>query len=136
MSLDTLKARIEHMGGDNLGRIKEQKLRSFHAALANDYNSRRIRIEKTGRVLPALINTDNLKADYDKKYLSVDFCADLNPGDTFECIDDGTHWMVYLPSLTEIAYLRAEIIRCRYQLRVNDTDYWIYFQGPTETALR
>lgn len=136
MSLDTLKARIEHMGGDNLGRIKEQKLRSFHAALANDYNSRRIRIEKTDRVLPALINTDNLKADYDKKYLSVDFCADLNPGDTFECVDDGTHWMVYLPSLTEIAYLRTEIIRCRYQLRVNDTDYWIYFQGPTETALR
>lgn len=44
--------------------------------------------------------------------------------------------MVYLQDLVEVAYLKAEIIRCRYQLTVNDTDYWIYFQGPTETEIR
>ena len=44
--------------------------------------------------------------------------------------------MVYLPILTETAYLRAEIIRCRYTLTIDDTTYWIYFQGPTETDIR
>ena len=44
--------------------------------------------------------------------------------------------MVYLPILTETAYLRSEIIRCRYTLAIGDETYWIYFQGPTETDLR
>lgn len=44
--------------------------------------------------------------------------------------------MVYLPILTETAYLQSEIIRCRYTLAIGDETYWIYFQGPTETDLR
>ena len=44
--------------------------------------------------------------------------------------------MIYLPYITETAYLRSEIIRCRYTLTIDDTTYWIYFQGPTETDLR
>lgn len=43
---------------------------------------------------------------------------------------------MYLQDLVEIAYLKSEIIRCRYQLDVDGELYWIYFQGPTETALR
>lgn len=135
MSLITLKTRINYAGGDSLGRIKQQKLKSFYAALKNDYNSRKIELED-GTVCQCLINTNNLKTDYDKKYVSVDFKYGLQPGDTFTCLDDNTSWMIYLPVLTEIAYLRAEIIRCRYKLTINDTDYWIYFQGPTETSVR
>lgn len=135
MSLDTLKTRISYAGGDALGRIKQQKLNSFHAALTNDYNSRTIELED-GTICQCLINTNNLKSDYDKKYVSVDFKYGIQPGDNFKCLDDGTSWMVYLPVLTEIAYLRAEIIRCRYQLPIGENNYWIYFQGPTETALR
>jgi hypothetical protein len=44
--------------------------------------------------------------------------------------------MVYLQDLVEIAYLKAEILRCRYQITIEDQDYWIYFQGPVETAVR
>jgi hypothetical protein len=44
--------------------------------------------------------------------------------------------MIYLPRLTETAYLRSSIIRCRYTMIIDDTEYWIYFQGPTETDLR
>jgi hypothetical protein len=44
--------------------------------------------------------------------------------------------MVYLQDLVEIAYFKSEIIRCRYQLIIDDTVYWVYFQGPTETAVR
>lgn len=135
MSLQTLKTRVNYLGGDNLNRIKYQKLRSFYAALRNDYNSRTI-LTPLGEEFQALINDDNTKSDYDKRYVSVDFAAELNPGDVFECIDDNTHWMIYLQDLVEIAYLKAEIIRCRYQLTIDDTDYWIYFQGPTETTIR
>ena len=38
----------------------------------------------------------------------------IKAGETFELLDSGTHWMVYLPVITETAYLRSEIIRCDY----------------------
>lgn len=135
MSISTLAARLEYLGGDMLGRIKQQKLNGLRAALKNDYNSRMIKTP-IHEAWPALINANNLKPDYDKKFLSVEFDSELEPGDVFECLDDGTHWMVYLPVLTEIAYLKSEIIRCRYVLTIEDTNYWIYFQGPTETDIR
>lgn len=133
MSFKTLAARLTYNGGDQLNRIKLNKLRSFRVALKNDYNSRMIKVpNKT--VWPCLLvnNTSGLKSDYDKKRLSVEFDAGLESGDVFEVLDDGTHWMVYLPTLTEIAYLRTEVIRCRYTLDIDGQTYWIYLQGPTE----
>lgn len=122
MSIKTLAARLEHQGGDRLGRINQQKLRSLQAALKNDYNSRLIKTPLHA-AWPALINTNNLKPDYDKKILSVEYAAELEAGDVFEVLDDHTHWMVYLPILTETAYLRSEIIRCRYTLAIDDEVY-------------
>ena len=135
MSLKTLSARLQYQGGNKLGRINKQKLNGLRAALKDDYNSRMIKTPLHG-AWPALINLNNLKPDYDKKYLSVEFDSGLEAGDVFECLDDGTHWMVYLPILTETAYLRSEIIRCRYTMTIDGEEYWIYFQGPTETDLR
>lgn len=135
MSIKTLAARMEYLGGNQIGRINQQKLRSLRWALKNSYNSRMIKTPLHA-AWPCLINTNNLKADYDKEYISVEFDSGLEAGDTFECLDDGTHWMVYLPVITETAYLQSEIIRCRYTLEVNKKKYWIYFQGPTETDLR
>ena len=135
MSMDTLAARIEYLGGCQLRRINKQKLASLRAALRNDYNSRLIKTQLHD-AWPALINANNLKPDYDKKIISVEYAAKLEPGDVFEILDDGTHWMIYLPMLTETAYLHSEIIRCRYTLTIDDEEYWIYFQGPTETDLR
>lgn len=135
MSLSTLQKRVEWLGGDQLQRINKQKLRSLMWALRNDYNSRSIKNLSTNEVFQALINLDNLKPDYDRKIVSVPFDANLEPGDVFQCLDDGTKWMIYLPHLTETAYLHADIIRCRYQLKVNDTIYDVYFQGMTETDI-
>lgn len=137
MSIQTLAARIQYLGGDQLSRINKQKLNSLNWALKNDYNSRTIKTE-SGAAWQCLItnNSSGLKSDYDKKYISIDFASDLEPGDTFEVLDDNTHWMIYLPTLAETAYLRSEIIRCRYTYEVNGKEYWIYFQGPTETDLR
>ena len=133
MSFKTLAARLTYNGGDQLNRIKLNKLRSFRAALKNDYNSRMIKVpNKTAWPCLLVNNTSGLKSDYDKKRLSVEFDAGLESGDVFEVLDDGTHWMVYLPTLTEIAYLRTEVIRCRYTLDIDGQTYWIYLQGPTE----
>ena len=135
MSIKTLAARVQYAGGDQIGRMNKQKLKSLQWALKNDYNTRMIKTPNKAAV-PCFINTGNLKSDYDKKYISVEFSSGLEAGDTFEILDDGPHWMIYLPILTETAYLRSEIIRCRYQLEIDGSLYWIYFQGPTETDLR
>lgn len=123
------------MGGDQLGRINKNKLRSFKMALKNSYNTRTIKTPQK-EAWPCLINTNKLTANYDRKILSVEFESALEAGDVFEVLDDGTKWMVYLPFLTETAYLRSEIIRCRYTVDINGHEYWVYFQGPTETSAR
>lgn len=133
MSLNTLNARLAYAGGDQNARIRQNKLASFRAALKSDYNSRMIKTAAK-EAWPCLINSDKLTSDYDKKFVSVEFDSGLEPGDTFEVLDDGTHWMVYLPFLTETAYLRSQIVRCHYDMEVNGKRYWVYFQGPTETA--
>lgn len=133
--METLMNRVQYMGGNSLGRINQQKLNSLRAALRNDYNSRKIKTPDK-EAWQALINTNNLKPDYDKKIISVEFDSKLEAGDVFEIVDDHTMWMIYLPILTETAYLRSEIVRCRYTLEIDDEKYWIYFQGPTETDLR
>lgn len=136
MSIQTLGARLNYLGGDNMGRINKSKYMSFQAALKNDYNKRMIKFNH--KSWPCLINSmsGGLKADYDKKYISVDFKSGLKAGETFELLENGTHWMVYLPVITETAYLRSEIIRCDYTLNVNGQEYWIFFRGPVETDLR
>ena len=135
MSIKTLAARTQYLGGNQLDRINKQKLRSFQAALKNNYQTRYIKTNSHA-AWPCLINKNSLKSDYDKEYISVEYAAGLEAGDTFECLDDGSHWMIYLPIITETAYLRSEIIRCRYTLNVDGEEYWVYFQGPTETDLR
>ena len=135
MSLNSLNARMQFLGGDKLGRNIENKKRSFKAALKNDYNARLIETP-LGEAIWCLINNNLLKPDYDRKILSVDKESKLESGDTFRCLDDDSHWMVYLPDLVELAYLKSEIIRCRYTLDINGQKYWIYFQGPTETVIQ
>ena len=135
MSIKTLAARTQYLGGNQLDCINKQKLRSFQAALKNNYQTRYIKTNSHA-AWPCLINKNSLKSDYDKEYISVEYAAGLEAGDTFECLDDGSHWMIYLPIITETAYLRSEIIRCRYTLNVDGEKYWVYFQGPTETDLR
>ena len=137
MSFQTLQSRMQYLGGNQLDRINKQKLRSFRMAVKNSYNTRMIRVPN-GSLWPCLLNdlSGGRKSEYLKSMLSVEKDSGLTPGDTFEMVNDCTHWMVYLPIETETAYLKTEIIRCDYTLNVNGKDYWVYTQGPTETDLR
>lgn len=135
VSMKTLAARLQYAGGDQLGRIKKNKLNSLRSAIKSSYNTRYIKTPKHSS-FPCLINKNLLKSDYDREFISVEFASGLEAGDTFECLDNGTHWMIYLPIITETAYLRSEIIRCRYTLTIDDVTYWVYLQGPTETTIQ
>lgn len=90
MSLNSLNARMQFLGGDKLGRNIKNKKRSFKAALKNDYNARLIETP-LGEAVWCLINNNLLKPDYDRKILSVDKESKLESGDTFRCLDDDSH---------------------------------------------
>lgn len=138
MSTQTLAARLQILGENNHERMDRAKLYSFKQAMKNSYNTRMIKPDDGNSAWPCLVNSisGGNKADYNKQYLSVEFDSGLKSGDTFQMIDSGEHWMIYLPIVTETAYLKTEIIRCRYSLTVNGIDYWIAMRGPVETDLR
>jgi len=136
MSMKTLATRLQYLGGDQLSRIDKQKLRTFQTALKNGYNTRYIKVGNS--VWPCFIGTltGGLKAKYNKEMISVEYASGLTPGDTFELLDNGSHWMIYLPTIAEKAYLHSEIIECRYNLEINGKKYYMYVCGPQETDLR
>lgn len=97
-------------------------------------------LEPESPIVRALINPDKNKQDYDDKILSVDYIHQFKPGDVFEWKNTGTHWIIYLQQLTEDAYFRGEIRRCRYKIKFKDEDGNICYtyaaiRGPVETQI-
>ena len=88
----------------------------------------------------ALINPNKLKADYDEKILSTGFENGFKTGDIFEWCNTGTYWLIYLQDLTELAYFRADIRRCSYEIQWDDENgmrqrTYIALRGPVETKI-
>ena len=88
----------------------------------------------------ALINPDKTKQDYDDKILSIDYNTLFGPGDIFNWKGTDTNWLIYLQALTEDAYFRGEIRRCKYKIKFKDKDNnicstWAAIRGPVETQL-
>ena len=88
----------------------------------------------------ALINPDKVKQDYDDKIISIEYRHGYEPGDVFEWKKTNTHWIIYTQEITEDAYFRGEIRRCRYKLKFKDKDgnwcsTWAAIRGPIETAI-
>lgn len=139
MSIDgltNLKTRVNYIGETSVSRLNQGKLWSLRSAFKNSYQYAKIEKLPTNQSFDSLINPDKLKPDYDNKIVSVEFSAGFEAGDTFFWPANNTHWMIYLQELTETAYFRAYIRRCRYSVKVNDTDYYVYLRGPEETDQR
>lgn len=88
----------------------------------------------------ALINPNKVKADYDEKIISIGFEHKIAPGDVFEWCNTKTYWLVYLQDLTELAYFRANIRKCSYEIAWEDEDgkyqrTYIALRGPVETKI-
>ena len=63
----------------------------------------------------------------------------LAAGDVVEWLGTKSFWLVYLQDLTELAYFRADIRKCAYEIKwqidgINKSTY-AAIKGPTETTL-
>lgn len=146
--LENLKTRVKYYGVTVEDRFNTDKLRTLKKALFNSYQAETI-VLADGREFKCLINRNKLEKDYDDRYISIpfeDICLNaerlgktfegqqkigLKPGDVFKWKENNSYWITYLPKLEESAYYRATIRRCMYEITINDTQYKIYFRGPT-----
>ena len=136
-------ARLRQMGGNRQQeRMIRDKRRSLDHALWNSYQAAEIiKVGATDRKpARALINPNKLKQDYDDKIISIGYEYNLTSGDVFEWLGTGTHWLVYLQDLTELAYFRGDIRKCSYEIAWEDEDGVIHktyaaIRGPVETKI-
>lgn len=149
-SLDGVKDMSQRLLKD--GGIKQQdrmirdKYRSFREALKYSYQGAYVRkvtpqLQNGEDVRPvrALINPDKLKMDYDDKIISIDFAHGFQCGDVFEWVNTGSYWIVCLQDLTELAYFRGDIRKCKYQIEWLDDgekkSTYAAIRGPVETKI-
>lgn len=88
----------------------------------------------------ALINPNKLKQDYDDKIISIGYEHNFHTGDVFEWCNTGTHWLIYLQDLDELAYFRGDIRKCDYQIPYLDENgefqvTYAAIRGPIETKI-
>lgn len=143
-NIELLKIRAAAANNDRQhNRMIMDKMRSMHRALLYSYQAAWVRLDgnETNPWVRALMNPDKVKFDYDEKIISVDFEAGFKPGDTFEWgRDTGSHWIILKPEDTELAYLRANVRRCKY-LTAKDPEtgeefsQWCAIRGPVETKI-
>ena len=142
-NLEMLNQRLNYQGGNQEGRMIKDKYRSFLSSLGNSYQTADIKSlsRECAPIHKALINPDKTKMDYDNKILSVDYKYNYKTGDIFHWVNTDTYWLIYLRELTEDAYFRAEIRRCKYKLQWIDEDIkekhetYAYIRGPVETKV-
>lgn len=158
-NLDMMRKRLGWQGGTHQeDRMIKDKWRTFQRTLLYSYQACTVMmIQKYNTVLPAetksealdsespqcfraLINPDKLKQEYDDKVLSIDYDTGFEPGDIFQWAKTDTHWIIYTQQLTEDAYFRGEIRRCRHIIKFKDDDgnvwcTWAAIRGPIETQI-
>lgn len=150
LGLDNMSTRLNYAGGRTQeGRMKKDKARTLKRTLLYSEQSETIELED-GRIFKCLINPDKLTVDYDRKEISIPFKSlclnrpyieglsvldreeytNLKEGNVFKWLEKKSHWLIYLRNLEEDSYFRATILRCRYQIKIGENDYHIYFKGP------
>ena len=140
-ALELMKTRLENHGGiAQQDRMIKDKRWSLDHALLYSYQAAEIsHIDSTGEKVRALINPNKLKQDYDDKIISVGFEYNFKPGDVFNWHNTDTKWLIYLQDLTELAYFRGDIRKCRYEIEWKDGDEivktYVAVRGPVETKI-
>lgn len=158
-NLDLMKTRLEYHGGAHQeDRMIKDKWRSLQGALKYSYQACTVqKVQRYDEILGAdwenkeiddsqfpynraLINPDKVKQDYDDKIISIDYKCGYGPGDVFEWKKTNSYWIIYTQELTEDAYFRGEIRRCRYRIKFKDSQgnwcsTWAAIRGPVETQI-
>ena len=120
--------------------IKDKRRSLDHAVWFSYQGAKVIKTDATDRTpVRALINPNKLKMDYDDKIISVGYEYNFAPGTVFEWVGTGTYWIVQLQDLTELAYFRGDIRRCRYEIVWEDENgkhkTYAAVRGPVETKI-
>ena len=157
-NLELMRKRLEFQGGiKQEDRMIKDKYKTFLktlfysyqgcdvqlAQLHSEVNNGEIETPPIENVYPihrALINPNKLKQDYDDKTLSIDYSTGFGPGDVFQWMGTETYWLIYLEALTEDAYFRGDIRRCRHIIKFKDDEgnlysTWAAIRGPIETEI-
>lgn len=157
-NLELMRKRFEYQGGiKQEDRMIKDKYRTFLKTLMYSYQGCDVSLiqpyskcfdtdPQNNPFIPqnenyrALINPDKLKQNYDDKILSIDYNTGFGPGDVFKWQGTDTQWLIYLQTLTEDAYFRGEIRRCRYIIKFRDKNgrpkfTWAAIRGPVETQI-
>lgn len=146
-ALESQRMRLRAMGGDaQQERMIYDKRKALDRALLYSYQGANVRLFREENeemldapVLRALINPNKLKQDYDDKIISIAYEAGFKSGDVFEWLGTGTHWLIYLQDLTELAYFRGDIRRCSYEITWRDGESehrtFAAVRGPVETKI-
>ena len=96
--------------------------------------------QKESAPVRALINSNKIKDDFDEKIISVGFEHDFRVGDVFEWCNTKSYWLIYLQDLTELAYFRGDVRRCRYEIEWYNEQgkkcrTYAAVRGPIETKI-
>lgn len=157
-NFDMMRLRLEYQGGiKQEDRMIQDKYKTFLKTLQFSYQAASVSLAQhyndclsaTAEPQPdepidlaarALINPDKVKQDYDDKILSIDYKYGFQCGDVIKWRGTNSYWIIYLEQLTEDAYFRAEIRRCKYKIKFKDEDgnwvqTWAAIRGPIETQI-
>lgn len=151
--LDNLNTRLNYYGKTQHDRFIDDKLRSLRQALLYSYQRAIITLQDERQFL-CLMNPDKVKDNYDDKVISIpfdDICLNsprkgkttvsrevigMKPGDTFFWEATNTYWIVTLRLIQELAYFKATVRRCDYEIDIYDKyHYHVYVRGPEETQI-
>lgn len=162
-NFEMMKRRLETQGGTRQeDRMIKDKYKTFLKSLKYSYQGADVEIiqkwnecleaypaavdptgkpgQAIGNAVRALINPNKLKQDYDDKILSIDSQYGWVPGDVFRWCGTDSYWIIYLEELTEDAYFRGDIRRCKYKIKFKDKEgkwfsTWAAIRGPVETQI-
>lgn len=148
-NLQNLNKRLEFLGGNAEGRIVKSKFKTLDKVLFASYQGVEIieipdgikqNYTKELPSLKALINPNINKQDYDEKIISTHYYNGLQNGSVINWKGTNSQWLVYLQSLSEKAYFKADIRRARYTINFKDENgevvsVYAAVQGPVETRI-
>lgn len=155
--LQMMQTKLGYRGGNQEGRMQQDKLNGLKKALLYSYQAATAIIptidaegNTVNKEFRCLINPDKLNPEYDNKIISIPYedvnlldtekvegiqPINLKPGQVFTWKETNTDWIVYLQYLEEDAYFRADIRRCKYEININGHKYKVYVRGPVETKI-
>lgn len=138
--LDLMNSRLRFRGGNQQERMIKDKRETLDRVVLYSYQGATVRKIDTTDSVPALINPNQLKQDYDDKIISVGYEYNFKPGDVFEWERTGTKWLIYLQDLTELAYFKGNIRKCNYEIKWKDSksnikSTFAAIIGPKETKI-